>query len=182
MIRFKKYLLLFVVWFVVHAVYIIFDGLSDEQKTADIAVILGTKVNTDGSLSERLKKRVECGWQLYQNGRVKKIVVSGGLGREGFYEGTKMKEYLIQKGVADTAVIVDNDGYNTRATVKNVLQLRDSLHFNSVIVVSQYFHLTRTKKLFRKRDFYNVSSLAPKYFEMRDVYAIPREFIAYYLQ
>ena len=54
-------------------------------KTADIAVILGSKVNEDGTLSERLKKRLECGISLYHNGRAKKLMVSGGLGKEGFY-------------------------------------------------------------------------------------------------
>lgn len=39
---------------------------------------------------------MECGLQLYEKNRVKKIIVSGGFGKEGFYEGDKMKEYLIK--------------------------------------------------------------------------------------
>jgi len=85
-----------------HFAYITIDGLRDAGTTADIAVILGSKVNEDGTLSERLSKRMECGLMLYRTNRVKKIVVSGGYGKEGFYEGDKMKDYLIKNGVPDS--------------------------------------------------------------------------------
>ncbi len=92
-----------------------------------------------------------------------------------------MKEYLIKNIVPDSLVIVDNFGNNTLATVKNTIKLKDSLSFESIIVVSQYFHLTRTKVLFKKQGFKNVSSASPKYFEFRDFYSLLREFIAYYV-
>jgi vancomycin permeability regulator SanA len=93
-----------------------------------------------------------------------------------------MKEFLKHKDVPDSAIIVDNLGSNTEASVGNTLKLKDSLHFNSVIVVSQYFHLTRTKMLFKKRNFYNISSASPQYFEIRDFYSLLREFVAYYTE
>jgi vancomycin permeability regulator SanA len=110
----------------------------------------------------------------------KKDYCCGGLGKEGFLEGEKMKEYLIGKGIQDSLIIVDNKGNNTTATVVNALQMRDSLHYNSIIVVSQYFHVTRTKMLFRKEGFENISSVSPDYSEYRDFYSLFREFFAYY--
>ena len=172
--------MLLFLWFCIHIIYTINDGNKDEGKSADIAVILGTTVNPDGTLSQRLEKRMECGLKLYQDARVKKIIVSGGLGKEEFLEGDKMKEYLIGKGIPDSLVIVDNKGNNTTATVANTLKMRDSLHYNSVIVVSQYFHVTRTKMLFRKEGFENISSVSPDYSEYRDFYSLFREFFAYY--
>ena len=178
-----KYIItIFTVWFLAHLTYIILDGLTDLNKKADLAVVLGNKVNEDGTLSERLKKRLECGLALYNNGRVKKILVSGGYGKEGFFEGTKMKDYLIKNKVSETDIILDNKGSNTIETVENTLKLRDSLKFKSIIVVSQYFHLSRTKMLFRKRHFNEVSSVSPNYFEFRDLYSLTREFFAYYNQ
>lgn len=173
---------LFLLWFVIHSLYITINGLSDDGKKADLVVILGNKVNEDGALSERLKKRLESGVSLYRQHRVKKILVSGGLGKEGFYEGDKMREYLVSKGIPDSLIIVDNKGNNTRATVENTMKLKQRLGFNSLIIVSQYFHVTRTKKLFKDKGFQNVSSVSPLYFECRDVYSILREFPAYYIQ
>ncbi|QHT67836.1 YdcF family protein [Rhodocytophaga rosea] len=170
------------VWVLLHLASITIDGLTDTGQKADMAVIMGSKVNEDGTLSTRLEKRLACGLHLYKAGRVNKLLVSGGLGKEGFYEGDKMKAYLLEHGVPATSIIVDNYGNNTTATVENTLQLKDSLHYTSLIVVSQYFHVTRTKMLFRKRGFENVSSVSPLYFEWRDIYSLAREFAAYYTQ
>ncbi|SEN05375.1 DUF218 domain-containing protein [Chryseobacterium taichungense] len=93
-----------------------------------------------------------------------------------------MKQYLVAKGIPDSLIVVDNLGNTTRATVDNTLALRKHMSFNSIIVVSQYFHVTRTKKLFEDKGFKNVSSVSPHYFEWRDFYSVFREFPAYYTQ
>ncbi|MBW3523889.1 YdcF family protein [Chryseobacterium sp. NKUCC03_KSP] len=179
---FKLIAILIISWFFIHTTYIITDGLSDKGEKADIAIILGNKVNEDGTLSKRLEKRLETGIELYKNHRIKKILVSGGLGKEGFYEGDKMKEFLVKNSIPDSVVLVDNYGNNTRLTVENTLKFQEKYKFKSIIIVSQYFHVTRTKKLFEDRGFENVSSASPKYFEWRDSYSILREFPAYYTQ
>ncbi|MGL4631865.1 MAG: YdcF family protein [Leadbetterella sp.] len=179
---FKILFILFTIWILGHSLFVTLDGLKDSHAKADLGLILGTKVNEDGTLSERLEKRLDCGLDLYKKGQIKRILVSGGLGKEGHWEGTKMKEYLIKNRVPDSSIIVDNFGNNTIASVNNTLKLKDSLQLKSVIVVSQYFHLTRSKMLFEVRGFENVSSASPWYFEIRDFYSILREFGAYYTQ
>jgi hypothetical protein len=42
-------------WFVIHSVYIITDGLSDQGKRADLAVILGNKEMKTGLYRQGLK-------------------------------------------------------------------------------------------------------------------------------
>jgi vancomycin permeability regulator SanA len=147
--KFKYILYLVLFWFFIHTIFIVIDGLSDERKKADYAVILGSKVNPDGTLSERLEKRMQCGLKLYQEKRVKKIIVSGGLGKEGFYEAEKMFDYLLENQIPKQDIIIDNYGNTTRATVKNSLQFKN-VKESRLIVVSQYFHISRTKMLFRK--------------------------------
>lgn len=159
--KIKTVAILILLWLLGHIIYSTIDGLGDAGTSADIAVILGNKVNEDGTLSKRLEKRLECGLALYRQGRAKRILVSGGLGKEGFYEGDKMRDYMIANGVPDSVIIVDNLGTNTIATVENLRKLKDSLGFSSIIVVSQYYHLTRTKMLFRKAEMKNISSCAP---------------------
>lgn len=176
----KYFFYLALIWFFGHCLYTI-DGLLDEGKTADYAIILGSKVNTDGTLSERLEKRMQCGLKLYQEKRIKKIIVSGGLGKEGFYEANKMSDYLIENNVPKEDILIDNYGNNTRETVKNSLQFKD-IKESSIIVVSQYFHISRTKMLYRKSGVKEVSGVSPNYFEIRDLYSLLREFPAYYMQ
>lgn len=167
-------------WLLVHTVLISLDGLRDSQQRADIGVILGNKVNEDGTLSERLTQRLACGLALYRSGRVPRLLVSGGLGREGFWEGTKMREYLRRHGVPDSAIVVDNAGNNTQQTVRNTVLLRSKLPIRSVLVVSQFYHISRTKMLYRQAGFREVSGASPAYFELRDIYSLLREFVAYY--
>jgi len=93
-----------------------------------------------------------------------------------------MKQYLIAHHVPDNVIIVDNKGDNTLATVMNTRYLRDSLHVNSIIVVSQYYHILRAEKLYRRTGFRQVSGVSPRYFELRDLYSLFREFVAYYTE
>lgn len=64
--------------------------------------------------------------------------------------------------------------------MRNTARLQPALHFRSVVVVSQFYHISRTKLLFRQAGFTEVSGVSPVYFELRDVYSLLREFVAYY--
>jgi vancomycin permeability regulator SanA len=112
-------------------------GWLDEREKSDVGVILGSTVNPDGTLSERLTKRLDKGVQLYRDSTIGLVVVSGGLGKEGFYEGTSMAEYLRAQGVPSNKIIIDNAGVTTAATARNFRNL--NLNPGSVTVVSQYF-------------------------------------------
>lgn len=168
-------------WFTVHSLYITYDGLTNSTQKADLAVVFGNKVNEDGTLSVRLKARLDKSIELYQKKQVKDIVVSGGLGKEGYWEGTEMKTYLIKSNIPAEKIIVDNFGDNTEKTVINTIRIADSLKYNKVISISQFYHQTRIKKLFREHNFKNIESSSPVYFEFRDFYSVFREFFAYYI-
>lgn len=156
--------------------------MHDKNTKADVAIVLGNKVNEDGTLSKRLEERLNQSIKLFETKRVQKIIVSGGLGKEGFWEGTEMQKYLIENNIPTDRIIVDNKGIDTEATVRNSIEIMDSLQYKSAISVSQYFHQTRTKGLFVKNGFQNIESSSPNYFEWRDFYAIFREFFAFYSQ
>lgn len=152
------------------------------QERADAAIVLGTTVNYDGSLSPRLQARLDAALTLFQQNRIEYIIVSGGLGKEGFYEGDKMRDYLLAQGVPETQIIVDNHGNNTFLTIQNFQNIKSQTQINSVIVVSQYFHLPRTIALLKPiPDLQIAGGYSPYFFEWRDIFSVPRECIAYYL-
>lgn len=176
-----KYAFIIVIfWFLIHTMYTLIDGIRNKVIVADVAVVLGNKVNENGTLSKRLENRVICGRELYTSGKVKKILVSGGLGAEGYYEADKMKEYLINSGVPDSAILVDNLGMNTRETAINAVMIMKQMDYTSVMVVSQFYHITRCKKYFRKYSNFKIGNASPSYYEKRDVYSLVREFFAFY--
>lgn len=163
----------------VAATLIIVDGLTDDVHHSDVAVVLGSKVNRDGSASPRLAARLSKARDLHRDGMVAAIIVSGGTGKEGVPEGSAMKQWLVGQGVPEAAILVDDAGVDTMATARNAAAMMQAHGFNSAIVVTQYFHISRTRLAFSKNGHPDVGSAHPDYFEMRDLYSIAREIPGY---
>ncbi|MEW6733539.1 MAG: YdcF family protein [Acidobacteriota bacterium] len=182
--RRKKFLiaivLLFASWFFLHILITTWDGLSDQIRKADVAVVFGNTVEKNGQPSERLRGRLDKALEIYRSGFVTKIIVSGGRGEEGFEEAEVMRDYLVINNVLVQDIIVDNGGLNTFLTAKNsrAIMLRENMH--SVMVISQFFHISRAKLAFAKFGVQDISSAHADYFELRDIYSIVREFFGFY--
>ncbi len=180
LLKMKKLLLVFLLFFLIHSIYISYDGSKEFNQSAQAALVLGNKVNEDGSLSNRLKARCDKAIELYSKQQVKFIIVSGGVGEEGFSEGARMHDYLLSKEIPDSAIITDVKGNSTEATVKNFVSLNHYRKFSSVVVVSQFYHITRTKKMLSDAGVEKLYGASPKFFEWRDFYSLTREFFAFY--
>lgn len=172
----------FVLWVVIHLIYVTIDGLSDFKGSADIAVVLGNRVDADSSLSPVLEGRVDKALWLYRKGRVKWIMVSGGKGMKAgkVPEGMAMKRYLVQQGVPADRIMEDNDGENTYLTAVDYKKVNASLHCGSVIVVSTFYHITRCKYIFRKLGIQRVYGASSDVFYANDLIGLLREFPALY--
>jgi len=166
--------------FIIPAVFITIEGLNDDCIKADAIVVLGNKVNSDGTPSARLKARLDKALELYQQGLSKNIVVSGGTGIEGFCEAKVMADYLTSNGVPDSLIIQDSLGVTTRMTTVNCKQIFKKQKWQSVIVVSQFYHLSRSKLAFKQVGFKEISSAHAKYWEVRDFYSLAREVAGYF--
>lgn len=158
---------------------LVLDGFTDDLFTADAALILGNSVFPDGTLSPRLRGRVERGMELYKSGFVSKIVVSGGLGKEGHYEGAAMAGWLMAQGVPERDILIDNEGINTAASAKNFAAICDAHGFESVIVVSQFFHISRCRLAMKQAGIARVGTAHSRVYSTRDVYSTLREVVAY---
>ena len=158
---------------------LVLDGFTDDLFKADAALILGNSVFPDRTLSPRLRGRVERGMELYKSGLVSKIVVSGGLGKEGHYEGTVMAAWLVAHGVAEQDIVIDNEGINTAASAKNFAAISDTHNFQSVIVVSQFFHISRCRLALEQVGVEQIGTAHSRVYSGRDVYATLREVVAY---
>lgn len=153
-------------------------GFSDNLAVVDTAVVLGNTVYPDGTLSPRLKARLDRALELYRQGYFKRIIVSGASGAEGYDEADAMKNYLIAQGIAPTAIVADPHGYNTFETARNTAALMVGRQDSSVMAISQYFHLLRCTIALRKFGLKNVRAAHAHYFGWRDVYSLFREVAA----
>lgn len=169
----------FILWFIAHSVVITIDGLRDELEQVDVAIVLGNKVEVSGVPSPALKSRLDRTLELYNEGYIKNIIVSGGVGKEGHDEAYVMKGYLVNKGVPEGIVILDSEGYNTTLTAENSKVIMEERSFKTAMVISQFFHITRSKLAFKKLGIEAYGAHAKDFF-FRDIYSVFREFFAYY--
>ena len=110
---------LFAVFVLLPAAYIWNEGVHDKLGKADVAVVLGNKVELDGRPSDRLAARLDRALDVYRQGYVTRILVSGGIGKEGFDEAKVMAAYLVAKGVPKADIFEDPVGYDTFLTARN---------------------------------------------------------------
>ena len=171
-----------IISFFIHLAVITIDGIQDTTARADIAIVLGNRVYADGSLASWTKGRVDKALQLYRKGRVKKIFVSGGYSAENNYpEGKAMKAYLVEMGVPDSIVVEDNEGANTYLTARNFCKWNGDQKYTTVIVISQFYHITRSKFILKKMGFAGeIYSASSDVFSWKDILGSIREVPAFY--
>ena len=168
-------------WFTLHSAFVLGFGLSDDARKADVIVVLGNKVERDGTPSRRLQCRLDCALRLYREELAPVIIVSGGLGKEGHPEAEVMRDALVQAGVPADAITVDNEGVDTFSTALNTKRIMRDRRLESVIIVSSFYHIPRTRMIFELAGIGNVSSAHARFAgEWRDVYSVVREFPAFY--
>ena len=178
----KRLVLVAILWIFLHALYITIDVMNDTATSADVAVVLGNRVEADGSLAPWTKGRMDAALKLYQEKKVTHFFISGGISKETKYPEAKgMKEYLVRNGVPDSLIVADNEGVNTYHTAVNFDDYNRIRKFNSVIVVSQFYHITRSKYIIRKMGFKGrIESAASTRYSIIDIPATFREVVGFY--
>ena len=182
MIRFIHRLVLLALGaFMLASIVLVVAGLNDKPGQAQLIVVPGNTIAPDGTPSPRLQARLDVASRLFKKGRAPRIFVSGGTGKEGFDEAASMAAYLQRQGVPAAAIIEDNQGWTTGATAANAAAYLRAQGQTTALVATQYFHVPRFE-LAMARQGVNVAGHAhAPYFELRDLYSIPRETVAYLL-
>lgn len=126
---------------------------------ADAALVLGARVWEDGRPSRFLRERVEAGVDLYERGLVARIVMSGAHhNHEGLDEVAAMVRTAVELGVAESDILRDGEGTNTRASAVNA---RTMLGLSSVIVCTQEFHVPRAVWLCQREGLVAAGAFPP---------------------
>lgn len=118
---------------------------SEATTERDCAVVFGAAVWRDDVPSHALADRTLSAGELFSDGRVSCIVLSGGDSTYGAHEVDVMKKVLLEEGIPPTSLITDYDGINTIATLEH-LDID-----KSYVLVSNDFHLGRIKLLAHQR-------------------------------
>lgn len=161
-------------------------GWTDYRRPADVAVVFGCRVYRSGNLSPPLADRVRSAAQLYEQGLVRYLIMSGGPGMGDVHETDAMRHYAVELGVPPERILIDRKGLSTRATVDNTLPIIRQHQFRRVLAVSNYYHLPRIKLCFQRagQQVFTVPSRHTFGLRMRS-FQLAREVVAlwaYYLE
>ncbi len=113
---------------------------ANDVPKADAVLVLGAYVLPDGTLSDMLRDRISVGYDLYEQGKVPKIIVSGDHGHKDYDEVNSMKNFLKNDGVVGQDIFMDHAGFST---YESLYRARDIFQVKQVIIVTQRYHLLR---------------------------------------
>lgn len=120
----------------------------DPLSPSDVIIVLGARVRPDGTLSNSLEYRLETAMQAYEQGMADYLIVCGAQGKdEPCAEAQAMRDYLVERGVPESCVFLDDESFNTRQNIENARAIMQEQGFESAIVVTNAYHVARAKAL-----------------------------------
>ena len=134
-------LLVFFLPRIITSIYTAFKTYSVEDVPADrIAIVFGAGLRRDGGPTAVLRDRVETAAQLYLEGKVEKLLMSGDNRFVDYNEPEAMRQYARSLGVPEEAIVLDFAG---RRTYDTCYRARHIFGIETAILVTQKFHMSR---------------------------------------
>ena len=178
----KSSIIIFIFLFFFVQYFIIKEYINDrkavnENKKVDYVIILGARVKGEKpakSLMERIKAATKY---LKKNPEVK-VIATGGKGKnEGIAEGVAIKRELLKNGISEDRIILEDKSKNTvenfRFSLEKIRNSENGKNKNSenngnrkikVLIVTNDYHIFRSKNIARKVGFDN---------ENYEIYGLP---------
>lgn len=140
-----------------------------------VAIVYGARVFPDGRLTNSLYDRVLTGVELYRAGRVKKLLMTGDRQSDAYDEPAAMKKMAIELGVAESDIVVDNDG---KRTFDSCYRAREIFEVKKAILVTQDYHQPRALYLCNSLGVDSIGITANRRTYDREDYYQLREFFS----
>ncbi len=120
---------------------VLFSTIKSKFLEADCLIIFGCH------LKPLLDERLECAIKILKSKKIDTILLTGGIGVNGnFNESEYMKKALLNFGIAENKILVDDKSTTTEENIVNSIQiLRDNNLINNkkIVLVSNQAHLRR---------------------------------------
>jgi len=117
----------------------IYDA-ADAVPRRSVALVFGAGYWSDGTPSDIMKDRVQAAVDLYQAGRVRKVLFSGDNRFVDYNEPEKMQELAESLGLPPEAIVLD---YAGRRTYDTCYRARAIFGLQDAVLITQRYHLPR---------------------------------------
>ena len=132
------------------ATAVVVSGARDGAGPADAIVVLGA-AQYAGRPSPVLKARLDHAMLLWKRGLASWLIVTGGMGSgDTTSEAAVGRRYALRQGVPDSAILLEDHGRTTIASLAGVSEIMSRRHLRRAILVSDPFHTLRLRILARQ--------------------------------
>jgi uncharacterized SAM-binding protein YcdF (DUF218 family) len=122
-------------------------SLRDETRPVDAAIVLGAAVYGERP-SPVFRERINHAIRLYQDGYVKAIIFTGGVGRHDVLSEAEVgRNYAMAQGVPAEAIFIETRSTSTLENLTNAQAVATENGLDSFLIVSTPFHMRRAMSL-----------------------------------
>lgn len=158
-----------------------FDG--NARPGADYCIVLGAQWKTSGP-SEVLRRRLDSAVKYLKENPATAAVVSGGQGRDEIIsEAEGMRQYLMNAGIEEERILMEDKSTNTRQNLAFSAGLID-VENSRVVIVTNNFHVFRAVKIAEKQGYQaeglaagSVAWMVPNNL-LREFFGVVKDFLA----
>lgn len=142
--------------------YMVHAGFEAEATLpADCAVVFGAAVYGLSQPGPAIVRRVTAAADLYRGREVNRLILTGGMGtgnRET--EAGVMRKQAMMRGVPPDAITLEEESHSTQENIEFSTPLIQDCE--SIVVVSDAYHLARIKLLAWRQGWDSVGTVAPE--------------------
>ena len=139
--------ILLALWLVGISALIAIGPAETHEQGGDVAIVLGAAVD-DAEPSPVFAARLDRAIELYEGGKVDKLLLTGALSEEdSLSEAEAGKRYVMSRGVREEAILMEE---KSRTTFQNLIEARAVMErekLGTAIIVSDPLHLWRAMRM-----------------------------------
>ena len=125
-------------------------GRRDQARPASAIIVMGAAQYV-GRPSPVLRARVDHALDLWERGIAPVLIVTGGTGvGDTTSEAAVARKYAMKRGVPSSAIVTENRGKTTRESLRAVAAFMRTQPADTVVLVSDPFHMLRLAILARR--------------------------------
>ena len=111
-----------------------------------VAVVLGNRLNDDGSISAKMQARLECAIRMIDVCNPSKVILSGGEANRAAKktESQVMKDYLVKRGVDEDLLVCEGWSLTTKLNAHFAVPLAVKLGATEILLVTSTEHMARS--------------------------------------
>ena len=120
-------------------------GRGDQARPVDAIVVMGA-AQYDGEPSPQLAARLDHAVELWPQGIAPLVVVTGGnQPGDRFTEAEASARYLVERGVPEDAIVLENEGGNSYESLDGVARQLGERGLSDVLIVTDPYHSLRSR-------------------------------------